>query len=1236
MNTMMLTEQNKEYWLTELQAPLPVFDIYTDFPKHSAIREVSSETYVLDIDTAKANSFCGAYNMNTWMLASYFAFLFRMTNEKDMIVGVKSQEGKLNPIRVVYKSEDTFKQLYEQITGKLERMNTSDTSLADIEYITGHSNIFQTIYGEDSTDENSRLNWFVTVEHNQWILKISYCTNLFKEQTIQKYVRHFKLIVDSALDNINIAIDSIAILTEEDVDAYSILNNTAREMPAESNIVDMFAAVAKSFPQRTALSTDHRQLTYEQLDRLSNKVAHMLVEKGLRKGQFVSIFMERSIDVIISLMGVLKAGGAYVPLDPEHPDDRNAYIISDTQSHFILTNENFTSKLAAFLDHVSMEKQVFQMDKQLDLYSEEACYIQIEADDLAYVIYTSGSTGRPKGALIAHKGVVNLSMATRTSLNLNEEDIFLQYSTFSFDASVYDIFGSLSSGSRLHLLSNEQRFSVESFTEAVENTKATRIAILPTVFFNQLSAYLSSNDLHKYQHIKSIVVGGEALAGETVRLFQKKMGRNTTIINAYGPTEVTVVTTTHTIDYAVPDQLSTIYIGKPLANYELFIVNESNRLCPLNVIGELLISSVGVAKGYLNQPEKTSEVFICDPIQPNSDKRFYRSGDLVRLLANGQIEYMGRKDAQVKIRGYRIEIGEIEDNLAKHEFIKDVAIIPKADDDGTKMLVAFYTSKDGLLIPRAGIVQFLNKKVPSYMVPKHICFLDSMPLTPSGKIDRKKLAILEVNSAEDPLEYVVPETELQQEVCAAWEKAMKRTKISIHDHFFDIGGHSLKILEILVILKPRFPKLKINDFFLFPTIAQLSARIEELMNETVTKQMGYANEPVRDLYEFPAVFQTGSINKEIFTQLYILLTGSTGYLGSHLLYELLTKSEAMIYCLVRPTDHQDPYERLVNVMSDYFGSSILKLMEHRVYVVQGDLEKEDLGLSQADMTMLIKNIDSIFHCGAEVKHFGDANYFTKVNVDSTQQLLTLAKHRKNVRFHYISTLGIPEELALSGQWETFVNRSGYDYTAHIDNVYTNSKFEAEKLVVKACEEEGVPATVYRVGNLSCHSDNGSFQKNIDNNAFYRMLKAMILLKTAPKVNWQVDITPIDYAGESIAALALSNHTVGRLFHICNPTQLCYEQMIGYFREYGYEITFMDLEDYEAWLLDTQKPKNQAGLELAMAQLEGDGAKSFAYQYSCPQTLQYLADSHVHCEEPKQPFFDKLIDYAVQIGYFNQP
>ncbi|MDF2926511.1 MAG: amino acid adenylation domain protein [Paenibacillaceae bacterium] len=1247
MRTVLHIEKQKEYWREELRGVPKELPLSPDAAMSGMDRELAVCSHLLEIDPFRAKRLSLSYNMEAVLLACYLGFLHRMGNETDLLIGYAPGEGSMLPLRVACSGEDSIAQLIGRISGKLMMSLDNMLDLALVRDAVEVQLLLPCTYGQLSQDGESLLHWSVYQDGDGWRLRVAYDRRTFREETVFRFMGCYQAIVAASVHDIHTSVGSVNIISGQDLQAYDALNRTFGQMPQEHTVTERFAAVASAYPRHTALSSDGELVSYEELDCRSNQVARLLLANGLSRGEFVCIFMERSIETIISMLGVLKAGGAYVPLDPDHPTERNGYIIEDTASRLILTKSALASKVQALLDGVAAaaantfwRPALLRVDRDMSSCSQEPVSLPAEPDDLAYVIYTSGSTGKPKGALIAHKGIINLAMAIREDLELTDQDILLQYSTFSFDASVYDIFGSLLNGCRLHLLGSEQRLSIDSFTETVEITGATRISILPTVFFNQLAAYVSAGDAPKYSRIKSLVVGGEALSGEIVRQFQSKLGCGIRIVNAYGPTECTVAATSHTIDQPLPEHVSIVCIGTPLANYEVYIVNPCNLQCPVGVTGELLISSVGVGKGYLNLPDKTAQAFIDDPVCPESGKIFYRSGDLARLTTDGLLEYMGRKDSQVKIRGYRIEIGEIEDNLAKHDSLKDAAVIVITDAAGGKSLAALYTTTSGTAVAKTELAGFLGSKVPAYMVPEHFQWLAAMPLMPSGKIDRKALAAIGIQQAEEPREdYSPPESPLEQQVCAAWEKALHRSNIGVADNFFELGGHSLKILEILAALKPSYPKLKINDFFQYPTVEQLSARISYLQKEeTAVAGTGWTSpQMVKDLAEHPVRFQGPVDRSVVYKQEHILLTGATGFLGSHLLYELLHRSSAVIYCLVRPNNrYSDPMDRLIEVMAWYYGEEISVLLKERVIIIQGDLEQEDLGLQSSDRRLLDEHVDSIIHCAAEVKHFGDAEYFARVNTDSTERLLELARRKPQLRFHYISTLGIPEELALSGQWEEFLDSPSYLEDAYVENVYTQSKLEAERRVILACEKYGTPVTVYRAGNLCCRSDNGLFQPNIDNNAFYRMLKAMILLGAAPRACCHVDITPVDYAGSAIAALALRQDSVGGMFHICNPVQLSYEGLVGYFQAYGYRIEFMELQDYESWLLDGESAKDQEGLSLAMAQLEGDGAKHSNWRFSCAHTSHYLDESHVFCKKPDRELLDKLIEYAVGIGYFRKP
>ncbi|AGX42009.1 non-ribosomal peptide synthetase [Clostridium saccharobutylicum] len=716
-----LSIEEKNYWLQELSEPLPIINVPIDFPQHNKkYSKKLSKTIILDKNLKDGlTKFNSEFNVQAIMIAAYFAWIARLSNEKDILIEVNI-DNTAYPIRISIENIKTFKDLLLLVKEKLNNASKYIFIPEEIVKDEIYKTLFQTTFSINSNkkpENESIIDWEIKEQENDMAINVHYDVDLFRTNTIERFIKYYMSILESVIKNQNTSIYSINILTEDEIKIYNELNNTYMELPNYNTIPKMFEEAVHNFPNNIAISSEEGQFTYKQLNERANQLANGLINKGLEKGDFVTIFMKRSLETIIAILGIIKAGGVYVPLDPEHPEERNTYIISDTKSPFIVTKAAYMNKAKELLSNVLSVKEIILMENDINTFSTENPNIDLNYDDLAYIIYTSGSTGKPKGTLIAHKGVVNLVHLIRNQFDINETDILTQFATYSFDASVWDTFGSLSCGARLHLLSSEERISADAFADAIYKTKATFIAILPTVFFNQIATYLSEENHYKFSTVKRVAVGGEALSGEIVRAFQRRFQNSIEIVNLYGPTESTVVATGYSIKNLIPEDQANIPIGKPFNNYEIYIINEENQLCPINVPGEICISSLALAKGYLNQEAKTKEVFVHNPFKENSI--IYKSGDIARILENGLIEYVSRKDSQVKVRGHRIEISEIEDNLAKHPEIRDVAIIPKKYNDET-ILVSYYTTKENKKIKVIELKNFLSETLPSYMIPKYM------------------------------------------------------------------------------------------------------------------------------------------------------------------------------------------------------------------------------------------------------------------------------------------------------------------------------------------------------------------------------------------------------------------------------------------------------------------------------------------------------------------------------------
>ncbi|WP_082096853.1 non-ribosomal peptide synthetase family protein [Paenibacillus wulumuqiensis] len=1159
------------------------------------------------------------------LLTGYLGWIHRMSAEQETSALFASASGTL-PVTVSFEESPGFELMVEQVYDQL----AGEKSPAPVQSETVFS------FGLTIPAQPGQLiNWAIEERPSSLTVVIEYNDSLFKPATIARFSAYYVRLLEGLIAQPQQPVGAVNILSAEDEVLYAALNNTDAPYEESQTYHGSFEQAAHQYPDHLAISFRDTTYTYRQLNEKANQIAHLLLNQGLQKGEFVTMFLDRSLYSVISLLGIMKAGGVYVPVDPSHPDDRNHYIIQDTRSAFVVTQHDHYNKVHELTAGIAAMRGIISIEYVNSVAAPETLYnpnVDVLPDDLAYVIYTSGSTGKPKGTLIAHRGVVNLGQILKEQFAITPEDVMAQFASYSFDGSVWDTIAPLFHGAHMYMLDADERVSIEEFATAVERTQSTIITALPTVFFNQLSAYLSEEGYCKLSSLRLLAVAGEALYGERVRAFQQNFGAPVQVVNAYGPTECTVCATMHKVSELLPEDVVNVPIGRPIHNYQIYIMNEHQQLAPVGVPGEMYISTIGIARGYLNQPEKTAAAFLPHPEREN--ELLYRSGDLAKLLSDGTIEYVGRSDSQIKIRGHRIEIGEIEDNLNKYEGIQDAVVVAKKDSSNQNMLVAYFTTQDGTLLSPAAIKQFLADRLPSYFVPRFICQLDEMPISPTGKAERKKLiAYPNTEVQEQPAGYVAPQNETQQRIADAWAQVLNKQEIGIHDDFFSIGGDSLHVIHVLVLLKPHYPGLKIADFFEHKTIEGLAVCATQQQVEPA-KAESIPTRELTDLVEYPEKVK-GSALPSLRAAANVLITGATGYLGSYLLFELLQQSDAHVYALVRKSGNASSMDRLKSTMELYFGRSILNGFEERVTVVEGDLEAGRLGLSDADYRMLTENTDAIIHSAADVRHFGDAEQFKKSNILSTAELLDIAAKRPGVRFHHISTMGIPEDLSLEGKWDQVIEQGYLAEDLQATNVYTNSKLEAEKLVI-AAGERGIPVNIYRAGNLSSHSISGSFQRNIDSNAMYRMIKAMLLLGKAPAVDQWMDFTPIDYAGKAVVHLALQEDTAGRIFHICNPQQLPYGELIALINEAGYIVDTVRPEEYAAWLLDPTTIKPAEAMQLAMAQLEGDGAKDSPYRLANPVTAAILEKAGIHCAAPDYQFISAMLGYAANIGYFPAP
>lgn len=579
-------------------------------------------------------------------------------------------------------------------------------------------------------------------------------------------------------------------------------------------IHQMFEMQVNLTPDAIAVIFEKSQLTYEQLNQRANQLANYLRGLGVGKDVLVGVCLERSLEMIVGLLAILKAGGAYVPLDPAYPADRLAFILEDTQTPILLTQEKFFRTLPPH------QAQVVCLDVDWEIIaknSQENPVFETNPDHLIYAIYTSGSTGQPKGVMITHRGIYNQLSWRQTTFQLTSNDKVLQNISFSFDPSVWQIFWPLCYGAKLVLAKPGGHQDTGYLIKLIDKEQITVIALVPSL----LRVLLEEPDIEKCQYLRHITCGGEALSVELIERFFVRLNLDNVLHNCYGPTEYSIDTTFWTCQRQTNHTIAPI--GRPIANTQIYILDENLKLLPIGEAGELYIGGAGLARGYLNRPQLTQEKFISNPFESS---KLYKTGDLARYLPDGNIEFLGRIDYQVKIRGFRIELGEIETLLHQHSGLQQSIVIASEDVPGNKQLIAYLVANPEQILSSGELRDFLRKQLPDYMIPAAFVFLDSLPLNPNGKIDRRALPVPNLFDFGDSTNFVAPSNPTEELLANIWKEVLSLEKVGIHDNFFALGGHSLLATKVISRCRQTFAvEMPLQILFENPTIADLAAAI---------------------------------------------------------------------------------------------------------------------------------------------------------------------------------------------------------------------------------------------------------------------------------------------------------------------------------------------------------------------------------------------------------------------------
>jgi amino acid adenylation domain-containing protein len=662
----------------------------------------------------------------------------------------------------------------------------------------------------------------ITERSNDMECLLEYSTKIFERATVQRMLTHYINLLESIVANPQQRIRELPLLTHDE--GRQILvewNDTAREYAHERCIHQLFEVQAERTPEAIAVVFGDERVTYAELNRRANQLGHYLKQLGVGPETRVGILLERSVEMPIALLAVLKAGGAYVAFDPSYPPERLLYMFEDSDISILLTQQKVLMGQPEYRAHlvcVDTERTSIAEHDTQNIQSD------VNASNLAYLVYTSGSTGRPKGILIEHGSVVNASYSFINSHRMTENDRLLQFASLSFDVAAEEFFATWLSGGCVVMRPELSSFA--EFTTLLQRENVT-VVNLPASFWLEWLTAMADRGGELPKSVRRVIAGNEKTLEETLAKWQRLIGPNVEWRNAYGPSETTITASNYepSSTGVTREEKSTVPIGRPVMNVQMYVLDSALQIVPTRVAGELYIGGDGVARGYHKQPTQTAERFLPNPYGRKRGERLYRTGDAARYRADGNIEFLGRVDEQVKIRGYRIELGEIEAVLAQHASVRESVVIARDDGRGGQRLMAYVVSNNGDLRTDE-LREFLRQRLTEYMVPSSFVVLETMPRTPNGKVDRRALPDADSTHTDANEAYIAPRSATERTIANIWQEVLKVEKVGINDNFFGLGGHSLLLVHAQSKLSDALRvKVSMLEMFKYPTISALAEHL---------------------------------------------------------------------------------------------------------------------------------------------------------------------------------------------------------------------------------------------------------------------------------------------------------------------------------------------------------------------------------------------------------------------------
>lgn len=1023
---------------------------------------------------------------------------------------------KTLPVRFSFDKNDTVKTVVSNVQNQLlDTMSNDKMPFSEIasEYSVkpdiffnyqGDSFNFDSICGEkaeavsiDVMPAKAPISIEVFLENGVFKIKVCYRKDCFCHEFVSSLADSISMCAYNFTHENDIS--QISIISENEEKHFEKMNETAADF---DNVLahKLFEKTAERLGEKIAVKDLKQSLTFKELDEKSNAVANSLIELGAKPGEIIGIVCERSVFVPVLQIGIMKAGCAFLPMLPSYPDDRISYCIKDAGCRFVALDERIIESKRNIFEStnckpLSLEKLIENSTEKID--------VNVDTSSLVYCIYTSGSTGTPKGVMIEHHNLSNFVQTSGLRDSVGKGNNLIAMASISFDMSVSEIFFTLTMGKTVYIASEEEIHNLDLLLSAFRKNDVDTMMMTPSFAWNLLSLPEFET---AFANIKSIVLGAEAFKPV---LFEKlrKLNPDMFIQNGYGPTECTMACSAKTLTNG-----KNITIGAPFRNTKFYVADAFGNLLPRYASGELLICGEGVGRGYVNLEEKTKAVFI-----NVKGVRAYRSGDLVRINRDNEVEFTGRCDNQVKIHGFRIELDEIESVMQDYPSVEQSKILVR-NNNGDDYLCGFFTASTKVDID--DLTAFMKSKLTYYMVPAAMMQLDKMPMTPNGKLDKKALPEIKVQKKQRGMRK--PKKSLEEKITELFVSILNVEECFVDDNFFEIGGTSLSASKAVMQLKSDGYKIEYQDIFDHQTAMELAEFLEKQSKPAVENTVEKKNDEASENSELDELLKYNSMeyaNQTVREPLgTVLLTGACGFLGAHILKTLLETEEGKIICLLRKGRYDSVVSRLQSTLVYYFEDDFKKAFESRIVVLEGDITDENLLQNFENV-----QFDTLINCAACVKHYANDNSIEFVNVHGVEKLIELT-NVKNAKMIQISTTSVPgahnektyaENLKMP-EYKLFV-------IDDMNNQYCRSKYQAELKILEAVKN-GMRGKIIRVGNLMGRYSDGEFQTNMHTNAFLNGLKGFVSIGKCP-ISHSTDpmsFSPIDCTAKAVVLLAGTN------------------------------------------------------------------------------------------------------------------